>query len=78
MSSTLNRLTAELANLPAIDRAELAKFLLDSLEEEVETPETVSKAWDLELEKRVQRIRSGEAKGIPASTIFPSLGNPSP
>ncbi len=78
MSSTLNRLTAELANLPANDRAELAKFLLDSLEEEEESPEAVAAAWDLELEKRVQRIRAGEVEGVPASSIFPNLGNDGP
>lgn len=76
MSSTLDRLTEELANLPATDRAKLAVFLLDSLEPELgtESPEEIAAAWDLELERRVQSIRDGQEEGIPAAEVLRKLG----
>ena len=44
-------------------RAELAAALLASLDGEPE--EAVEAAWAAEIQRRVERVRSGEAKGRP-------------
>jgi putative addiction module component (TIGR02574 family) len=67
MAAALERLAQEALALSNQERAELARKLLVSLEN---TPdEGVSEAWDLEIAKRVQRIREGTAKGRPAEEV---------
>lgn len=55
----------QLGQLAPEDRAELALFLLQSLE-----PEDVQAAWDTEVARRVAEIRNGTAKGRPANEVF--------
>lgn len=75
MSTTAERLQSELVSLSEADRAELARFLIQSLHHEAE-PEAVAdaeRAWDVELERRGQQIRSGHAAGEPAEKVFSEL-----
>jgi putative addiction module component (TIGR02574 family) len=65
MPVTLQELKAELAGLPEQERAELAHFLLDTLDE-TEADVDVEAAWDAELARRADEIRSGKAVGKPA------------
>lgn len=62
---------SELSRLSAQERAEVAEFLLHSLDN---TPDAGAEAaWDLELERRAAMIRDGTAKGEPAELVFAEL-----
>jgi putative addiction module component (TIGR02574 family) len=71
MSQAAEELKVELAKLPIPERAELAQFLIHSLEEgwDVET----EAAWDAELTRRATEIKKGEAKGESAQIVFDKL-----
>ena len=71
MTETANRLKAELLNLTSEDRAELAYFLLRSLEGEPDSG--VQAAWEAELEQRWQEMESGSVPGVPAEEVFAEL-----
>jgi putative addiction module component (TIGR02574 family) len=68
MSATIEQLTEDALGLSEQERAELAHRILVSLEEVIE--EGVEGAWETEVAKRVERIRSGMAKGRPAEDVF--------
>lgn len=70
MAETLERLKVQLEHLSTEDKIELAHFLLGSVEPE---EEGVAAAWDLEIARRVEEIRSGRASGIPAEEVFAAL-----
>jgi putative addiction module component (TIGR02574 family) len=70
MAETLKQLKGQVEHLSAEDKIELAHFLLASLEPE---EEGVAAAWDLEISRRVEEIRSGRASGIPAEEVFAEL-----
>ena len=71
MTETAERLKPELARLSAQDRAALASFLIHSLGEEEDAD--AEAAWDVELARRVEEIKSGKAIGIPADKVFADL-----
>jgi putative addiction module component (TIGR02574 family) len=60
-----------LGSLPQQDRAELAHFLLQTLEPE---DEGVEAAWAAEVARRVAQIHGGEAVGQPADQVFNRIG----
>ena len=71
MSDAAKKVEAEALELPVQARARLAHRLLESLDEEVvEDPSEVARAWEAEIERRVQEYRAGRAETIPASEIF--------
>jgi putative addiction module component (TIGR02574 family) len=70
MDSTIDRWKSQLATLPPGERAELAHFLLASLEPEEEGAEA---AWDAEASRRVAEIRSGRAPGRPLDELLDEL-----
>ena len=71
MSETAQQLRSQLAMLSSQDRAELAYFLLHSLDEKVDPD--AAEAWDRELAERLEQIKSGKASGVPAATVFAEL-----
>jgi putative addiction module component (TIGR02574 family) len=71
MSQTTEELRATLAKLPMQERAELANFLIHSLDAEWDT-ETEA-AWDAELARRADDIATGKAKGESARSVFAKL-----
>jgi putative addiction module component (TIGR02574 family) len=71
MCQTSERLKPELAALPATEHAEIARFLIASLEPEEDAD--AETAWDLELARRVAEIQSGNAEGKPAAEVFTEL-----
>jgi len=71
MSQTTEELMATLAKLPMQERAELANFLIHSLDAEWDA-ETEA-AWDAELSRRAEEIASGKAKGESAQIVFAKL-----
>jgi putative addiction module component (TIGR02574 family) len=71
MTATVEQLKVKLASLSVRERAEVAGFLLDSLDN---MPDAGAEAaWDLELERRAAMIRDGTAKGEPAERVFAEL-----
>lgn len=71
MSAILDQLKAQVRGLPSEDRAELAHYLIESLESESDTD--AEKGWEFELARRVAEIRSGKAVGKPADQVFAEL-----
>lgn len=71
MTEAAERLKTELAQLPTADRAELAHFLLHSLDEE--TDSDADAAWEAELQRRWSEVQSGQAIGEPADKVFAEL-----
>jgi putative addiction module component (TIGR02574 family) len=70
LSKTAQKLKAQLSRLSSKDRAELAHYLLHSLDEN--DPEAEA-AWDAELAERLEEIKSGKAKGESAGRVFAEL-----
>jgi putative addiction module component (TIGR02574 family) len=64
MPKTLTEVTRDAADLPAPERLKLARILLDLSEPVTESPDDVQHAWDQEIERRLQELRSGRVKGV--------------
>ena len=62
---------SRLVKLSPEDRAALAHFLIESLDHEKDA--AVEAAWDEELKRRADEIRSGEMVGEPAAQVFREL-----
>ncbi|MGG6268765.1 addiction module protein [Leptolyngbya sp. AN03gr2] len=71
MTETAEKLKIELSQLSTKERAELASFLIHSLDEEVD--EDVESTWDAELIRRMQDIQNGTASSQPAEQVFTQL-----
>jgi putative addiction module component (TIGR02574 family) len=74
MSAGLERLKSEAAGLTAQERAELAQFLIQSLDpDDTADEEEVAASWEAELARRVEEIDNGTEPGIPAEQVFSEL-----
>jgi putative addiction module component (TIGR02574 family) len=71
MTETMEQLKGQLERLPSQERAELAHFLLRSLEQDADAD--VDAAWEAELARRVADIQRGKVVGIPAARVFDEL-----
>lgn len=71
MTKIAESLKSTLAILSPQDRAELASFLIHSLDEGED--EGWESAWDLELARRAEEIKCGTAKGEPADQVIAEL-----
>lgn len=71
MSVTAEKMRTELATLTDTERAELAHFLIQSLDSGADADAETE--WDAELERRAEEIRSGRAAGEPAQKVFSEL-----
>lgn len=71
MTEAAEKLKAQLSRLSMQERAELAHFLIHSLDEAVDAD--AEAAWDSELARRMEEIRSGNAVGEPADKVFAEL-----
>jgi putative addiction module component (TIGR02574 family) len=70
MNPAIESLKDQLATLSSSMRAELAYFLLTSIEPEDEGAEA---AWNAEASRRVEEIRSGRAVGRPVGELLAEL-----
>lgn len=76
MATAMEELKAELARLTEQERAELAQFLIDSLDgvgASEDADADVEAAWDAELARRADEIQQGMAIGKPAEQVFSEL-----
>jgi putative addiction module component (TIGR02574 family) len=71
MTEAAERLKLELSHLSIQERAEIASFLIDSLDENMD--QDIESAWDAELAQRMQGVNSGNASGELASQVFADL-----
>jgi len=71
MSISLEEVSRKAFNLPPEERAELAHELLLSIDEAID--KEVEAAWDAEIERRVNDIKSGKAKGRAAEDILAEI-----
>ena len=71
MTEIAERLKSELTQLPSQDRAELAHFLIESLDEEADSD--AETAWDAELMRRADEVAKGTAIGEPADKVLAEL-----
>ena len=71
MPPTTEQFKTELGKLTAKDRAELAHFLIESLEGEPD--DDWEAAWKVELDRRMAGIENGTVVGIPADEVFAAL-----
>ena len=70
MTDAVEQLKSRAITLSAAERADLAYFLLTSLEVDEEGAED---AWRKEIARRVTEIRSGQAVGRPIDEILAEL-----
>lgn len=70
MTGAVEQLIFQASNLSAPERAELAYFLLSSLEPEEEGAQD---AWQAEISRRVAEIRGGSAAGRPVEEVLAEL-----
>ncbi len=70
MTEAVEQLKSTAGALTGPERAELAYFLLTSLEPE---EEGVEEAWRAEIARRVADIRSGRAAGRPLDDVLAEL-----
>jgi putative addiction module component (TIGR02574 family) len=73
MDLSLEQLKATLSGLPAAERAELAQYLLRSLDPEEEGARA---EWLALAEQRMAEVRAGRVAGIPAEEVLKSLPGP--
>lgn len=71
MSQTAEELKDQLIRLPQDERAELAQFLIDSLDGQSDPD--AEEAWARELVKRAEEIQTGQAVGEPSEQVFARL-----
>ena len=65
------KLKSELSQLTVQERAELAYFLIHSLDKDVDHDVEID--WDVELTRRMQEINSGAASGEPLNKVITEL-----
>jgi hypothetical protein len=78
---TLEQVEADVRTLSPQEQAQLRALLEDLLEDRLELTDSflpeaeadAERAWDVELERRGQQIRSGRATGEPAEKVFSEL-----
>lgn len=71
MSDTLLELKQKAAELPDTDRAELARYLIESLDGPADAD--VEEAWRQEVERRIDQIDRGEVRLVPGDEVFARL-----
>lgn len=71
MSPNFNSIKEQAIALPAEERADLAHELLISLDEQMDID--IESAWDKEIQKRVEEIKSGKAKGRMAEDVLAEI-----
>ena len=68
----VKELIAEAVSLPVEERTLLIDSLLHSLNP---TDAEIDKAWATEAERRLEELRAGTAKTIPADQVFAEIRN---
>lgn len=75
MSASLEELKTTVADLPLPERAELAHYLLRTLEP---TEEEAATEWLALAERRMAEVHAGQVVGIGAEQVLESMRRPRP
>ena len=70
MTTLVEELSQKARTLSPEDRARLAEDLLASLEDGSDSTEEVEADWDQEIRRRVEEVKNGTAKLIPAEDVY--------
>ena len=70
MSAALDQIKSTLSSLPATERAELAQYLLRSLDPEEEEAKA---EWLALAEQRMAEVHAGRVAGVPAEEVLKNL-----
>jgi putative addiction module component (TIGR02574 family) len=74
MKATLEQVAEEALNLSLPDRSALTRILIQTLDPSpAEDAAEVEKAWQIEVEKRVDDFFFGRARTIPAEEVFAKI-----
>jgi len=65
MNTTTKQLYADALRLPDSERAELAGWLIESLDPEVD--DELDEAWNTEIQHRIEELDRGEVTAVPWS-----------
>ena len=68
MNATLERIAQEALHLAPAQRAELADFMVESLEST--PPDEAQRLWFVEANKRLAEVRAGTVKTIPGEEVL--------
>ena len=71
MTALAEKLKPQLTTLSSADRAELAHYLLLTLDGAADA--NSAQAWETELVRRAEEVRLGQAQGRPAGEAFADL-----
>ncbi|HEY3136272.1 MAG TPA: addiction module protein [Blastocatellia bacterium] len=71
MTEHAERVKEEVLQLPESDRADLARLLIESLDETEDAD--AETAWDVELGRRLKRIEEGKASLRPAHQVLAEI-----
>jgi putative addiction module component (TIGR02574 family) len=63
MNTTTQALYNGALQLPESDRAELAAWLIESLDADVD--DDIDAAWQVEIQQRIEQLDSGRVAGVP-------------
>ena len=69
MPKTLAELMEDAAELPGEDQLKLARILLELSESDSALAPDVEEAWDKEIDRRLEELRSGKVKGVPLDEV---------
>ena len=69
------QLTEQILALPEKDRERLLQLLMKSLDMpgEALSPKEWDRVWKIELKKRIEDVRSGKVKTVPAERVMAEL-----
>ncbi len=70
MTTLVEELSQKARTLSPEDRARLAEDLLASLEDGSEPASEVEAAWEQAIRQRVEEVKSGTARLIPAEDVY--------
>ena len=71
MSSMAKRIITEGMNLSSSERAQIAEELISSLDKQPD--EEVEKAWQAEINRRIDEVESGKVQCIPWEEVLEKL-----
>lgn len=69
MTELAERIKTEMLGLPAKERAELAYYLIRTLD----PPDDADEDWGDELDRRYEEMVTGQAPALPAAEVFDEL-----
>jgi len=73
MTPESKKIYEDALSMPREERVDLAKRLIDSVEEQECDELEISDAWKHEITRRIEAVERGEMKLIPGDEVFKSL-----